>query len=905
MYFYFLNKKKGQIVNTLEQSLSSLTFKLQKLSISAQKKDNLIIELKAYIEFLHSKYSKYFDTNDKQTFPLNSLLNRQNSTESINSLNSMFSQRSYQTVATTTTTSAANADADSKSVLSTPKKRTNWLRSSFKKAFNRKSSCSTDTQGSKPPSDLKKCLSDVDENDLAKQRLYDFDEFKQANSSNYGTLISSNGGDFSLPTSPLHQTLLGQFKRTAPVSNNPTSPNQCKTNSIISIGDELEEYQRLLRDKEIKLTDVRLEALATAHQLDQTKEENLKMRIEIEQLRADNIRMQQYLNSFQPSSSVSQPPPVSSSLSSPSPSSSISSSSHNSKINLSLSNSTQHVDMSTNSSSNCSIITNDIIKLNEENSSNNKLKISPSCCNIADQINGDGKRVVVSIYLGESDPLLFDPEDESFQAKQILIGSIGISTKTRWDTLDQMVKTLFKEYLTKLEADELGSLGLSLNSLSSYYVGEMPRPADESLENQKLPDLLPYGYLVGNHTNIIIQLKDVNQNSIDSLCFDTLVPKNVMQRYVSLILDHKNILFCGPTGTSKSYMARKIGEYLVRKHNKDIETSIAYFNAENKTCKDLKQYLFNIIAYEHMALSGDKRASSCSAHSSNEVPHVLILDNLNHIGNISEAFLEFFSPKNAHKKCSYVIGTVNQSDVTSLNLHQNFKWVLCVNHTEPIKNYLYRYLIRRLVDHEIKYQLRSVDLEKIIKWIPKLWQHVNKYIESYNSADLTLGPKLFSTFPMDYKLAQNWFIELWNNHLVPFLIETIKEGLQIYGTKTAWEDPKQWLTETMPWFHDFNVINSLYSIEADAVGIDSMQSDKKSTSTKSDIENELDDDAANEYKCVYTKEKTLNHSNDNDKLLSMLMRLQEATLNQQTKSNCFNLNDLNAKQSASVETTLI
>ncbi len=52
---------------------------------------------------------------------------------------------------------------------------------------------------------------------------------------------------------------------------------------------------------------------------------------------------------------------------------------------------------------------------------------------------------------------------------------------------------------------------------------------------------------------------------------------------------------------------------------------------------------------------------------------------------------------------SYVIGTVNQSDVTSLNLHKNFKWVLCVNHTEPVKNYLYRYLLRRLVDHEIKY----------------------------------------------------------------------------------------------------------------------------------------------------------------------------------------------------------
>lgn len=65
------------------------------------------------------------------------------------------------------------------------------------------------------------------------------------------------------------------------------------------ISDDLEEYQRLLRDKEIKLTDIRLEALATAHQLDQSKEDNLKMRIEIEQLKSDNLRMQQMIVALQ------------------------------------------------------------------------------------------------------------------------------------------------------------------------------------------------------------------------------------------------------------------------------------------------------------------------------------------------------------------------------------------------------------------------------------------------------------------------------------------------------------------------------------------------------------------------------------------------------------------------------
>ena len=583
MYLFFVFYFKGQIVNTLEQSLSSLTFKLQKVSINLQKKDNLIIELKAYIEYLHAKYSKVFDSNDKQAFPLNSILNRQNSTEIINSLNSMFSQRSCQTTTTTVTTTATNNNNNAEP--STPKKRSNWLRSSFKKAFNRKSSTSAENSTDSTNTNRQQ-KSDVDETDLlVKQRLAnDYDE---------PFTNSKQNNDYSLPNSPMHiQQMYNQFKKNNNKSqlplNYPTSPTSHYNNSVISVGtsDELEEYQRLLRDKEIKLTDVRLEALATAHQLDQSKEENLKMRIEIEQLKVDNIRMQQFLNSYQnfnscihtsqsstSSSSSSQQQPINSSLSSPSPSSSISSSSHNnSKINLSLSNSTHHVDISTNSSSNCSIQLNNTNNNSNNNNNEEKLKNSPSnsCNNMMDNINiNDGKRVIVLIYLGDSDPLESDVENEEFISKQIIIGSIGISTKTNWDALDQMVKSLFKEYLVKLESDDdIPTLGLNLESIFKYYVGEMPRQANNDLieQQQKLPDLLPYGYLVGSHTNIIIQLNDAYQNnSIDSLCFDTLVPKITMNRYVSLIMDHKNLLFCGPNGTSKSYLARKIGEYLAKR----------------------------------------------------------------------------------------------------------------------------------------------------------------------------------------------------------------------------------------------------------------------------------------------------------------------------------------------------
>ena len=146
----------------------------------------------------------------------------------------------------------------------------------------------------------------------------------------------------------------------------------------------------------------------------------------------------------------------------------------------------------------------------------------------------EGKRVVVSIHSGDLDSAA-DLTDQD-HTNQTLIGSISINTRTNWDVLDAMVKNLYGDYLQRLDEDssESGGLGLGLDSIASYYVGDMPRPAEPNTSD-KLPDLLPYGYLVADHTSVVLKLRDAAESSIDALCYETLVPKNVMQRYVSLL----------------------------------------------------------------------------------------------------------------------------------------------------------------------------------------------------------------------------------------------------------------------------------------------------------------------------------------------------------------------------------
>lgn len=240
----------------------------------------------------------------------------------------------------------------------------------------------------------------------------------------------------------------------------------------------------------------------------------------------------------------------------------------------------------------------------------------------------DGKRVCVTIYLGDTDPLA-----DSNENSQVFIGSLSISTRTNWDTLDKQIKSVFSEYIERLDGNGVPSLGINLNSIASYYVGEMPRTGDDdSNDSRNKPDLLPYGYLVGDHTNIIVRLRSVTaqyQNDIDMLCYETLVQKSRLQCYISLVLDHKSLIFCGPSGTCKSYLARKLGEFLARREDLCVASSVAYLNVENKTSKELKKFLASVVEHEN----------------GSEVPHVLILDNLENIGNNSDVFQEFFSAK--------------------------------------------------------------------------------------------------------------------------------------------------------------------------------------------------------------------------------------------------------------------
>ncbi|XP_035190545.1 neuron navigator 3 isoform X7 [Oxyura jamaicensis] len=739
----------AHLVAAFEKSLGNMTGRLQSLTMTAEQKESELIELRETIEMLKAQNSAAQAAiqgalNGPDHTHKDLRIRRQHSSESVSSINSATSHSSI----------GSGNDADSKK-----KKKKNWvnsrgseLRSSFKQAFGKKKS-------TKPPSSH----SDIEE--LT---------------------------DSSLPSSPKLPHSSGECGATSMKPSQSASAicecTEAEAEIILQLKSEL-------REKELKLTDIRLEALSSAHHLDQIREAMNRMQNEIEILKAENDRLKAETgNTGKPAR--------------PSSESSSSTSSSSSRQSLGLSLNNLNITES---------VTSDILLDEVTEGALHK--------------EGHSVKILVTINKGYS-----RAKDQKTHA--YLIGSIGVSGKTKWDVLDGVIRRLFKEYIFRV--DPATSLGLSSDCIASYSIGDVIRA--HSLE---VPELLPCGYLVGDNNIITVNLKGVEENSLDSFVFDTLIPKPITQRYFNLLMEHRRIILSGPSGTGKTYLANRLAEYVITKSGrKKTEDAIATFNVDHKSSKDLRQYLANL-------------AEQCSADNNGaDLPVVIILDNLHHISSLSDIFNGFLNCK--YNKCPYIIGTMNQgvSSSPNLELHHNFRWVLCANHTEPVKGFLGRYLRRKLIETEIEKNIRNNELIKIIDWIPKTWHHLNSFLETHSSSDVTIGPRLFLPCPMDVDGSRVWFTDLWNYSLVPYLLEAVREGLQMYGKRAPWEDPSKWVADTYPWSsatlqHDWP---SLLQLRPEDVGYEGYASAKEGTTSKHVPQTDT----------------------EGDPLMNMLMRLQEA-----------------------------
>ncbi|XP_058859105.1 neuron navigator 2-like isoform X4 [Acipenser ruthenus] len=765
----------AHLVAAFEQSLGNMTIRLQSLTMTAEQKDSELNELKKTIEYLKKQNAaaqaaingvintpelacKATGNGTPQSADLR--IRRQHSSDSVSSINSATSHSSV----------GSNVEVDSKK-----KKKKNWLRSSFKQAFGKKKS-------------PKSASSHSDIEEMTDSSLPSSPKLPR-NGSTASTPLrrTSHSNSFAFYSDIYVKEMCRSAESAHFRSGSLARISECtegEAETVMQLRSEL-------RDKEMKLTDIRLEALSSAHQLDQLREAMNRMQGEIEKLKIENDRLKsenQGVGSRAPSQlSISSSPRQSVGLS---------------QHSLSLTESTS-LDM--------------LLDDNADGGTTHK----------------EGRHVKIVVSLRNE-----MKRKEECRPRRFLVGCIGVSGKTKWDVLDGVVRRLFKEYI--IHVDPMSQLGLNSDSVLGYSIGDIHRTA-----GAQTPELLPCGYLVGDNNTISVTLKGVSEHSQDCLVFETLIPKPMLQRYVSLLSEHRRIILSGPSGTGKTYLANRLAEYLVLKEGRELTDGvITTFNVDHKSSKELRQYLSSL-------------ADQCNSESSAvDVPLVIILDNLHHVSCLGEIFNGLLNCK--YHRCPYIIGTMNQatSSAPNLQLHHNFRWVLCANHTEPVKGFLGRFLRRKLIETEISSRMRNTELVKIIDWIPKVWQHLNEFLEAHSSSDVTIGPRLFLSCPIDVAGSRVWFTDLWNYSIIPYMLEAVREGLQLYGRRAPWEDPAKWVMDTYPWSaspqqHEWP---PLLQLRPEDVGFDGCTVVREGCSSKQVPQS---DEAG-------------------DPLMNMLMRLQEA-----------------------------
>lgn len=208
----------------------------------------------------------------------------------------------------------------------------------------------------------------------------------------------------------------------------------------------------------------------------------------------------------------------------------------------------------------------------------------------------DGKKISIVVYLGQPESFnryadeMQQSEDEFFSSTKIndalengfetknksfsmcstqnefIIAYTYISGKTTWQNLDYIVRKTFKDYLSRIDPGT--NLGLNTDSIISYHLGEAKRGPEIGY-----PELLPCGYVIENVRSLYICLQGVG-----SLAFESLIPRSIVQRYIGLLTEHRRLILCGPGGTGKSYLARKLAEFLVtRSQRENPNEAIATF----------------------------------------------------------------------------------------------------------------------------------------------------------------------------------------------------------------------------------------------------------------------------------------------------------------------------------------
>ncbi|XP_047477202.1 neuron navigator 3-like isoform X4 [Penaeus chinensis] len=747
---------QANVVNALEQTMSNVTDKLEKLASSPDLKDTEAAELRKTAAVLRQQSSAVCQSvsSGKQSY---FSMERQLSCDSVSSVTSTISAASMSSFASFNSRklsagqmqhfphSLTHPHPQGESLNSQEQsklKKRSWLRSSFRRAFGR--------HGRK----------------RSKQGVEGTSEDCPQELPMHHTVNSAVRQLPPPPPPPSTQSVL--------VQSQPKLLKQQKGNFHVPTteSETVAQLRQEVAEKERALTDCRLEVLSAQHQLQAQADTITRLQGEVTTLQEENNRLTALVRQQYGPAADALLTPLSHTL-----------------TGLTLTRNT---------------IRNSITGGN----------ISP---------REEGRRVKVMV-VGKSElATALDAGRASVSAGHLThIGSVTIEAKTSWEELDAMIANTLKDYGNRI--DPVSALGLDGDSILCYRIDDII-----GAPNLSRPELLPYGYCVGDVDSLHIWLKGGNQRqdgeavgNVSTASFINVTPATSLKRLANLLVEHRRLVLAGPPSCGKTFLANALAEFFITNSGRELtEDAIKTFTVTGSNSLEMCQMLSSLWprglsstgrcssslsnttnTTNTSAVSSSNTSSTSNHHeSSPALPAVIIIDDIHAAGGVVET-LQRCLPASIHSGPAIIATSCPTAALaTRLHIHCNFRWATLSTQQEPVRGLLGRVLRRRVVAAEVAANTRLPDAHHLAEWLTRLWLHLNTLLSGHcGSHEVGVGPGLLIDCPMGQEETQVWFTEIWNTRLVPHIIATVKaSSTSSTGLLDTWTDPLDWVLATYPW----------------------------------------------------------------------------------------------------------
>ncbi|XP_064175312.1 cortactin-binding protein 2-like isoform X2 [Anguilla rostrata] len=418
--------------------------------------------------------------------------------------------------------------------------------------------------------------------------------------------------------------------------------------------------------------------------------------------------------------------------------------------------------------------------------------------------NLDSYRVLIRIQRGSEERVCtVDMLEDG-----LTVGMVTVRRATGWAELSQSLTRALSAHFLLLSGGG-ASLGLSADSVSSVLIGDAVWRPGQPLSPS------PWDLIRKRHCqHLTVRLKGLSESSLEELVYDSLIPLQLLQNYIRLVEQYRNIIFHGLEGSCQDYIANQICRCI--KHKQEamgVCCDIIRVEVDETLSKEqLVETFINcgFLVPERQCVTG--------------ASVVVLLEGLERARSLSELLGDLCEglenrgsayplPLLHGEACSqwpggalvpwgsdyplpllhaqdgcglhhfheggFLIGTLTKPRLhgAELLLQQHFRWVQLRWDSEPLSGLLNRHLNRKLV-HKMRGQVPPASdvLSRTVAWVCAVWQQLNSCLTRLGAPEALIGPQMFLSCPVVPEQAQavlKWLSRLWNVVVVPRVEEAI------------------------------------------------------------------------------------------------------------------------------------